>query len=299
MSSTQPAIGIDVSHWQDRIDWNRVAGEGVTFAFCKATEGIYYIDPFYRQNWEGMSRASIRRGAYHFFHPAQDARRQAEFFARNVGWVATDLPPAIDVEKDDGLAPERVLLQLERMLCEIERITKRRPIIYTAAWVWNRLTWATGGAPAWLSNFPLWVANYTNDTHPLLPIGWKSWRVWQFTDQGKVDGVGGGKSAVDKDRFNGSCEELYKWMETMAKPTTPPTIPAMTNQAVINAFYDAFGDEYWAKIVAAGLRHMADPGGARNLLYGGPAIEDLPKLSAGEKKALKAQIIEMSGTIEL
>ncbi|WP_261382842.1 GH25 family lysozyme, partial [Bacillus licheniformis] len=31
--------GIDVSHWQGNINWKKVAGDGIKFAFIKATEG--------------------------------------------------------------------------------------------------------------------------------------------------------------------------------------------------------------------------------------------------------------------
>ena len=32
--------GIDVSHWQGNINWKKVAGDGIKFAFIKATEGL-------------------------------------------------------------------------------------------------------------------------------------------------------------------------------------------------------------------------------------------------------------------
>src|SRR4051812_17577721 len=37
--------GVDVSHWQGTINWATVAGAGIKFAFCKATEGTTYVDP--------------------------------------------------------------------------------------------------------------------------------------------------------------------------------------------------------------------------------------------------------------
>lgn len=45
--------GIDVSRWQERIDWQRVAkmrdnGIRLQFAFIKATEGEKLVDPIFR-----------------------------------------------------------------------------------------------------------------------------------------------------------------------------------------------------------------------------------------------------------
>src|SRR5512132_983163 len=45
--------GIDVSHWQGTINWASVAGAGKEFAFCKATEGINYVDPTVGTNTAG------------------------------------------------------------------------------------------------------------------------------------------------------------------------------------------------------------------------------------------------------
>ncbi|WP_284318785.1 GH25 family lysozyme, partial [Escherichia coli] len=44
--------GIDVSRWQERIDWQRVAkmrdnGIRLQFAFIKATEGEKLVDPYF------------------------------------------------------------------------------------------------------------------------------------------------------------------------------------------------------------------------------------------------------------
>ncbi len=48
--------GIDVSRWQERIDWQRVAkmrdnGIRLQFAFIKATEGEKLVDPYFSRNW--------------------------------------------------------------------------------------------------------------------------------------------------------------------------------------------------------------------------------------------------------
>ncbi|MBI3647932.1 MAG: hydrolase, partial [Actinobacteria bacterium] len=61
--------GIDVSHWQGKIDWTKVAADGVTFAIVKATEGRNYVDPMYATNAAGATANGIAVGAYHFASP--------------------------------------------------------------------------------------------------------------------------------------------------------------------------------------------------------------------------------------
>ena len=39
-----PIRGVDVSYYQGEIDWEILGGEGIDFAFIKATEGSSHID---------------------------------------------------------------------------------------------------------------------------------------------------------------------------------------------------------------------------------------------------------------
>jgi hypothetical protein len=58
--------GIDVSNNNGRIDWDAVAGAGITFAIAKITEGTWFRDGYFAENWAEMKRLGIYRGAYHF-----------------------------------------------------------------------------------------------------------------------------------------------------------------------------------------------------------------------------------------
>ena len=64
--------GIDVSKYQDRIDWEsvkrmKVEDVQISFAFIKATEGIRNRDIFFKRNWKHCKDVMLARGAYHFF----------------------------------------------------------------------------------------------------------------------------------------------------------------------------------------------------------------------------------------
>ncbi len=67
--------GIDVSNWQGRIDWLSVSGEGIDFAFMKATEGTTFTDVTYPLNREGAGSIGVPIGAYHFARPSGAHRR--------------------------------------------------------------------------------------------------------------------------------------------------------------------------------------------------------------------------------
>src|SRR5947209_3792835 len=63
--------GIDVSRYQEVIDWESVKAmnvEGIKMGFCfiKATEGLESEDRRFKRNWAKAKEAGLARGAYHF-----------------------------------------------------------------------------------------------------------------------------------------------------------------------------------------------------------------------------------------
>lgn len=101
LSLEQPSIpiGIDVSRWQQTVDWSKVKEAGYEFALIKATQGVSDIDPLFTSNWTQTKAAHLLRGAYHFFEPADDPHKQAEIFLQTVSFEPDDLPPVLDIEK--------------------------------------------------------------------------------------------------------------------------------------------------------------------------------------------------------
>src|SRR5215510_510293 len=98
--------GIDVSYYQDTIDWPRVRRAGIHFAFIRLSDGAQLRDAKFATNWAEARRAGVIRGAYQFFRPDQDVVAQADLMIAAMSRQSgdpTDLPPAIDVEVDAGL----------------------------------------------------------------------------------------------------------------------------------------------------------------------------------------------------
>jgi len=76
--------GVDVSHWQNTIDWTKVAAAGKRFAIIKASESTTYVDPLYATNRARAQAAGLWTGAYHFAQPnaaVGDALAEADHFA--------------------------------------------------------------------------------------------------------------------------------------------------------------------------------------------------------------------------
>jgi lysozyme len=80
------------------------------------------------------------------------------------------------------------------------------PILYLSAYFPDDVL----GNDGRLDDYPLWVAHYSRGTRPRVPKPWQFYTFWQYTDEGSVAGVSG---PVDMNRFNGSIDQLRKFMK--------------------------------------------------------------------------------------
>ena len=193
--------GIDISHYQGVINWRQLAqthaGEfPIRFIFMKATEGGDHSDHTFLQHFDSARKYNFIRGAYHFFRPHTDARKQADFFIRNVNLLSGDLPPVLDVEDRGKRSKEELQRAVKTWLDDVEAHYGVKPILYTSYKFKMR----------YLDNpvfdaYPYWIAHYYVDS-----VRYKGrWHFWQHTDVGTVPGV---EEEVDLDVFNGTLEQL-------------------------------------------------------------------------------------------
>ncbi len=190
--------GIDLSHYQTKINWDTVAAEGIKFAFVKATEGRFHLDRKYCENWQEMKRVGIKRGAYHFFRPSIDAAEQARNFMNIVDMQYGDLPPVLDIEIEEGYTREAIVKGLKTWLDMVELAYSIRPIIYTHYKFYNK--YIAGE----FDKYPIWIAKYGSKPPRL---GSVQWTFWQYGNRGILRGVEG---HIDFNVFHGSLEDLEK-----------------------------------------------------------------------------------------
>jgi len=203
--------GIDVSHWQGEIDWDRVAGAGVGFAIIRVADGTGTLDRQWGRNWPEARRVGILRGAYQYFRPDQDPIAQADLFLEHMGPLEDeDIAPVIDVETTGGRSPSQIAAAVRRWIDRVEAATGRAVLIYTGKYFWQD---QVGGSPDFGSN-GLWVAQW-GPTCPDIPGPWPRWDFWQTSATGRVAGIDGD---VDTDVFNGSIDELRGYGRVRCEP---------------------------------------------------------------------------------
>lgn len=195
--------GIDVSRWQGEINWKSVATAGDRFAVIRASVGDQYTDPRFLINWNGAKDAGLLVSAYHVLKPTLSAESQMNHLRNTLGDRKSDLPLVLDIELHDGLAPADVTACIRECLKMVRRIDERKPIIYTAKWFWNNYVLPSS---EW-SQYDLWVANY-DVSAPALPVGWNEWKFWQYSQEGKVPGIG---AKTDLNWFAGTYDELLQY----------------------------------------------------------------------------------------
>lgn len=204
--------GIDVSHYQKKVDWKRVASQGIDFAFIKATEGETYKDSFFCENWAGMKAAGVKRGAYHFFRPTLSAEAQAINFIEMADLRNGDFVPVLDVEVIDGVSPEKFLQQMDEWLLIVEDHFKVKPIIYTYQNFYNK------HLAGHYEGYPVWIARYSSWRKPRLRAN-QDWQFWQYGNKGQLAGING---PVDFNVFNGTKNDLDSFSIVRPEPLFNP-----------------------------------------------------------------------------
>ena len=197
-ASTPAFHGIDVSHHQGNINWATVASDQrVGFVYIRASNGTR-SDKNYRSNIAAARKHGLLVGSYHFLNPNCPVNEQFNNFMRLVKAGEQDLVPVIDIEDVPELGVFWKPQQARNYLSEfIELVRKHygvKPMIYTSN------TFFTDYLGRAFADFPLFIARY-GDTEPA-PLNGANWTLWQFTRQGRVDGI---NHVVDLSRFNHGC----------------------------------------------------------------------------------------------
>ena len=195
--------GIDVSHWQETIDWAKVAGAGKKFAFLKATESTDFLDNKYATNRAQAKANGLKVGAYHFARPgtnANDAVNEATWFIQKAAPISGELVPVLDLEQTGGLTDAQLEAWTKAFMDRVYALTGVKGAIYVSPSFWsNNVGNSTKIAAAGYK--VLWIAHWTTGSAPTVPgSNWNGngWTFWQYTSSGSVNGISG---RVDLNRY--------------------------------------------------------------------------------------------------
>lgn len=188
-------LGVDVSKFQNEIDWELVAGDGIRFAMIRMGyrgygNGALMTDPTFQYNIEGALENGLDVGVYFFSQAvtAAEAIEEAEYLLEAIAEYDVTMPVVFDMEivteseeaRANSLSPsERAVIT--EAFCERIAEAGYSPMIYgNPAWLLSKMDWQS------LPDYPLWLAQYSRE--PFFPY---EFTMWQYTSTGRVNGIDG------------------------------------------------------------------------------------------------------------
>lgn len=192
------AKGIDVSRWQGAIDWNKVKAAGIEFAMIRLgyrDGGVIYEDENATYNLQQAAKAGILTGVYFYSgatNPAQ-ALEEANWVLSRLSGFAISYPVVLDVEVGAGQGALSSTVRTDtaiRFLQEVRNYGYAAMLYAPMSELENENIWDLDRLAG---SFPVWAARYSTPTYPVLnyPQTEKNYQMWQYSDQGRVDGIQG------------------------------------------------------------------------------------------------------------
>jgi len=224
--------GIDVSHWNDRIDWQAVAADGVRFVFIKAgsdhSYGGFTPDKAFERNMAGAAAAGIPIGVFSYSYArsveavsvgAERLLEQLEPYRPLIRW-----PVAYDVEEDYQKAyGKSTVTAMCNTFCAHVAAAGYVPLVYASK------DWFTNYIDAGALKADVWLAHYTGAGGKTSYTG--PWAVHQYSETGTVAGIRGD---VDMD------VSLVDYAAELDLPAEgPPDEPDVWAETAWAAAYDA------------------------------------------------------------
>lgn len=190
---TKTIKGIDVSKYQKDVNWEKVAADGVDYAFIRVGyrgygTGAILVDEYFHQNARDANKAGVAIGAYFFSQAinAEEAVEEAELAIEALKDYDVTYPVAIDLEdvsedsRTSGMTREEYT-EVAIAFCERIKEAGYTPMIYcNSRWFTMNLDLSQ------LTEYDKWFAQYYN--RPFFPY---DFQIWQYSSTGRVDGIEG------------------------------------------------------------------------------------------------------------
>ena len=179
--------GIDISNWQAGLNVDKLASQ-IDFAFCKATEGLNYVDKTCNGFVADFKRNNLLWGFYHFARE-NNPTTEADFFYNNTkDYFGLGLP-VLDYETGGNSNPAQWVETFCKRIYELSGIY---PVVYlSASWIDSSIsTWTAAHCPLWVAGYPSARTSFGDWPFPYsVPRG--KMIIWQFTSSLRLNGYNG------------------------------------------------------------------------------------------------------------
>ncbi len=183
-------VGIDVSRWQETIDFNKVKEAGAEFVIMRIginsdIDKDISKDVYYDRYIKDAKDAGLKVGVYVFTSAINEdmAKEHAKETIKYLDGTKLDFPVAYDFENWSNIKSYGInTYDLERSLNAFANTLKKAgydTMLYSSKWYLEHI---------WINEnkYPVWLAHYTSDTNYQ-----GEYILWQRTNIGKIDGISG------------------------------------------------------------------------------------------------------------
>lgn len=200
--------GIDVSHWQQNVDWNQVAADDVDFVML-GTRYKGEVDPNFRTNADAAHAAGVELGAYIYSYATsvEMAEQEADFILDLVKDYPISYPIAFDAEDAGtlGTLPPDQISAIINAFCRKIEAAGYYPMVYANEyWLNNKIDKST-------LDYDVWVARYN------VMYTYDSPAIWQATNTGSVNGIAGNVDIDFQFKDYASVIPANTWREIAGK----------------------------------------------------------------------------------
>lgn len=176
--------GIDVSSWQDAIDWKKVKNSGVKYAMIRASFSDDKVDKTFDYNIVEAAKVGINVGVYHYCYAldAEEAKAEARHFIKTISPYKITYPVVLDLEDitQANLDKETINEIAQAFIKEI-RSAGYYPMIYSYTnWYDNYMDMKALGCEVWVAHWDVPQPSYKG-----------SYGIWQYSSKGLVSGIDG------------------------------------------------------------------------------------------------------------
>ena len=195
--------GIDISHWNGKVDFTQVKEAGIDFVIIKAggSDKGFYKDSRFETNYREAKAAGLSVGAYYFvgpkFYGLVSGAADAERFIKILDGKQFDYPVFVDVETTDARYKE-LATDATIAFCE----TMEKAGYFVGIYASDISGYREKLNHKRIMEYTHWVARYGKD-----PEECTEYSIYQHSSKGSVPGIGG---SVDLDTSRVDFSTLIK-----------------------------------------------------------------------------------------
>lgn len=178
--------GIDLSCWQENVNYLQLKADGIEFAIIRCGYGRWETqkDSMFETHYAGLKYAGIKVGVYLYSYASdiEGAKMEAENCLKFISGKQFDLPIFYDLEDNTtGKSSKEMITKMAKTFCNIIKDNGYQAGIYANLYWFNNKMNVNE-----LLDYNIWLAQWNDKITANFRVD-----IWQYTSKGKLNGING------------------------------------------------------------------------------------------------------------